>query len=96
MAVEGKKPYKLYLDEKNVETIKKFLDSRPNSGGLSSLIDMYVARVAVDVEENQDILSKIEPGPLTLKKIWHLFQIQKRKAEERSKISDSWKDQSDE
>lgn len=75
MPVSGKKGYKIYLDEENAEYLKQYLDGRPNSGGLSALLDKYVARCAFMVKDNRESFDGIEPGPVSLKKIWQLMKI---------------------
>lgn len=47
MAIAGKKLYSVYLTESEVEYLKARMETRgPNSGGLSSLLDDYVCRLA--------------------------------------------------
>ena len=44
MSVAGKKAYKVYLDPNNTEYVKSFIGSKKNQGGLSALIDNYIAK----------------------------------------------------
>ena len=75
MAVPGKKGYKIYLDEKNVETVRKYLSSRPDMGGLSALLDKHLARCAAIVEKNPKALLEIEGGKMTAKKFMQLAKL---------------------
>jgi len=86
MAIEGKKRYSIYLDEKNVEYLREYFDTRPNTGGLSALLDKYLARCVFMVKENRDTFDGIEPGRMSFKKFWQLCKIQVKKMDE-------WKDQ---
>lgn len=86
MAVQGKKAYKLYLDEENIEFLKSYLDRRRASGGLSALVDKYLARCVFMVKENQDIFDNLEPGKLKFNKLMQLMKIT-------VKMQDEWKDQ---
>lgn len=85
MAIEGKKKYQLYLDEENVEFLKNHLSQRPNAGGISGLVDKYLARCVFMIKENQDIFDKIEPGKMTLKKFFQFTKLNIR-------MQDQWKD----
>lgn len=85
MAIEGKKRYQIYLDEKNMDFLKTHFDSRPNTGGISGLLDKYLARCVFMIKENQEIFDQIEPGKMTLKSFWKLTKIN-------MKIQKDWKD----
>ena len=44
--VKNKKEYKVWLTEENTEYVKTFLESKRNTGGLSGLVDGYIATMA--------------------------------------------------
>ena len=44
--VKNKREYKVYLTEENAEYVKTFLESKRNTGGLSGLVDGYIATMA--------------------------------------------------
>jgi len=46
MAIKEKKRYVVYLDEENTEYVKNFLEATKHKGGLSGLMDQYVASMA--------------------------------------------------
>ncbi len=46
MSVKGKRKYSLYLDEKNADYVLSFLERAKNKGGLSALVDTYIATMA--------------------------------------------------
>ena len=75
MAVPGKKGYLVYLDQKNVETLRKYLSDRPDAGGLSGLLDKHVSRCAAIIEKNPEALKEIEPGKMTVKKFMQLAKL---------------------
>ena len=75
MPVAGKKKYVVYLDEKNVETIRKYLSKKPDAGGLSALLDKHVSRCASIIEKNPQALLEIEPGKMTAKKFMQLAKL---------------------
>lgn len=85
MAIEGKKKYQLYLDKNNVEFLRTYFDTRPNAGGISGLLDKYIARCVVMVKENRETFDSMEPGSLTLKTFWKLCKIN-------IKMQKNWKD----
>jgi hypothetical protein len=95
MAIDGKKKYQLYLDEENVEYLKKHFSQRPNAGGISGLVDKYLDRCVIMHKDNQDIFDKIEPGKLTLKKFFQFVKLQFRMQENNSRLQDQWKDKPD-
>lgn len=43
---KNKKEYKVYLNEENTEYVKTFLETTRNKGGLSGLVDGYIASMA--------------------------------------------------
>lgn len=69
MAIEGKKAYKVYLTEENVELVRNFFFATTTDetvgGGFSGLLDSYVASLANTIRK-----AGIKPGrKLTLAKI---------------------------
>ena len=46
MAIKNKKRYFLYLDEENAEYVKDFLETTRHKGGMSGLVDSYIASMA--------------------------------------------------
>jgi hypothetical protein len=46
MAVKNKERYTVYLDPDNTEYVKSFLETTKNKGGLSGLVDSYLATMA--------------------------------------------------
>lgn len=75
MAVEGKKEFKVYLDEDNVEYLRQYFKGRAAGDSLSTFIDKYLARSVKVAKANKKLLSKIEPGPMTFKKFWQLCKL---------------------
>lgn len=76
MAIQGKKAYKLYLDEENVEYLREYFQGRKNSGSLSDFIDKYLERSVKIAKLNRNILDDIEPGKMTVKKFWKLCKME--------------------
>lgn len=52
MAVKGKKQYTIYLDEADAETVMEFLDRSKSAGGMSALVNEYIANVARTLRES--------------------------------------------
>lgn len=75
MPVAGKKKYVVYLEEKNVDTIRKYLSKKPETGGLSALLDKHVSRCASIIEKNEAALLAIKPGKMTVKKFMQLAKL---------------------
>lgn len=70
MAIKNKKKYMVYLDEKNTEFLKEYLETTKNKGGLSGLFDGYVTTMTRTLK-----VSGYKPGTkLTFKQ---LFKIAK-------------------
>jgi hypothetical protein len=88
MAVKGKKLYRLYLDEKNFEFLRKHLDTTPGKGGVSALVDKYLARCAYAVENNRDLFGEIAATKMGWRKLWQLFQLQTRMSKEWENLKD--------
>ena len=76
MAISGKKAYKFYLNEENVEFLRAQLERRHVDGGLSGFIDKYLARTVWMVKNNKESFDKMKPGKLTWRNIWQLWKIQ--------------------
>ena len=78
MAVEGKKAYKFYLDEKNVEFLKSHFASLKDSGGLSGFIDKYLERSVWILKSSPEYVSEIKkhPGKFNFIKLWQLVKLQ--------------------
>ncbi len=75
MAVKGKEAVMLYLDKENMDVLRKYLDTRKGTGGISAVMDKHVARLADIIRKNKKQLSEIEPGRLTLKKLVQLMKL---------------------
>lgn len=75
MAVIGKHRYVVYLDPENVNVIREFLSKKSDSGGLSALLDMHVARCAALIKKNPEALLEIESGKMTVKKFVKLAKL---------------------
>lgn len=76
MAVEGKKMYRLYLTPENYEVVIKHLETHPGAGGVSALVDRYIARCAQVIKSDRaDLFGNIQPGKMTVAKSWKLFKI---------------------
>lgn len=75
MPVAGKQRCTVYLDKKNVETVRKYLSKRPDAGGLSALLDKHIARCADLIEKNPKALLEIEGGKITAKKFMQLVKL---------------------
>ena len=86
MAIPGKKRYTLFLDEENMEYLRKHFAYAKNSGGVSALVDKYLSRCVFMHKENKDIFDKIEPGKMTFKNFLQLIKLQIR-------FQDDWKGQ---
>lgn len=82
MTVKGKKGYMFYLDEENVEFLKKHFVTRKGEGGLSFFIDKYIARSVWMIKNNPDVYEKIKPGKMTIKSLWQLLKLQSRLLDE--------------
>jgi len=76
MSIAGRKKYQVYLDEKDVQVLQKWLDSRPGQGGLSELLQKYVHRCSAIIEKNPEKLKAVEPGKLTIKKFFQLLKLE--------------------
>jgi hypothetical protein len=86
MAIPGKKRYTLFLDEGNMEYLRKHFAHAKNSGGVSALVDKYLSRCVFMHKENKDIFDNIEPGKMTFKKFLQFVKLQIR-------FQDDWKGQ---
>ena len=75
MAIAGKQRCTIYLDEKNVEIVRKYLATKPDSGGLSALLDKHLARCAKLIEKNPKALLEIEGGKMRVKKFIQLAKL---------------------
>lgn len=82
MAIEGKKKYQIYLTEKDVEFLRKYLNGRPNTGGLSGFLDKHIRRSVWMIKNNQDIFDRLTPGKMTFKKMIELTKFNIRMQEE--------------
>jgi hypothetical protein len=91
MAIKGKKLVKLYLDEENYEFLKAHMETKPGSGGISGLVDKYLARCAHSVKSNVDLFGNIQPGKLTWKGVWNLFKLQLRMQKEWEELDENKK-----
>ena len=76
MAVQGKKEFKFYLDEKNVEYLRQHFKGRAAGDSLSTFIDKYLERSVKIAKMNEKLLKEIEPGPMTFKKFWKLAKVE--------------------
>lgn len=76
MTVQGKKEYKLYLDEENVEYLRQYFKGRASGDSLSTFIDKYLERSVKIAKVNRDLFAEIEPGPMTFKKFWKLAKTE--------------------
>ncbi len=76
MAVQGKKGFLLYLDEKNVEYLRQYFQGRAKGDSLSTFIDKYLARSVKIAKLNKDLLDTIESGPMTFRKFWKLTKME--------------------
>lgn len=52
MAIQGKKMYRVYLDEENTEYVKSFLEGTRGTGGFSALVDSMVKATADTLRES--------------------------------------------
>ena len=76
MAVEGKKEFKLYLEEKNVNYLRQYFKGRAKGDSLSTFIDKYLERSVKIAKKNRNLLKKVEPGPMTFGKFWKLLKME--------------------
>ena len=53
MTINEKKAYKIYLNKENVELVQNYLDRSKGSGGMSALIDEYIANMARTITASQ-------------------------------------------
>lgn len=75
MAVQGKKEFKFYLDENNVEYLRRYFKGRAQGDSLSTFIDKYLERSVRIAKRNEKLFKEIEPGPMTFKKFWKLARV---------------------
>lgn len=75
MAVRGKKEFKFYLDEENVEYLRQHFKGRASGDSLSTFIDKYLDRSAKIAKMNEELLKEIKPGPMTFGKFWKMFKF---------------------
>jgi hypothetical protein len=75
MAVEGKKEFKLYLDEDNVDYLRQYFKGRAQGDSLSTFIDKYLDRCVTVAKKNRKVLDSVEPGPMTFGKFWKLLKM---------------------
>jgi len=68
MAVIGKKQYKLYLTEANVEQVRIYLDSRKYQGGLSACVDRLISVMADTLRE-----SGVDERPMNWAKVTRMW-----------------------
>lgn len=68
MAVIGKKQYKLYLTETNVEQVRIYLDTRKYQGGLSACVDQLIAVMADTLSE-----SGVDERPMNWAKVTRMW-----------------------
>jgi uncharacterized protein YcbX len=76
MAVQGKKEFKFYLDENNVEFLRNHFKGRSRGDSLSTFIDKYLERSVKIAKMNKELIDKIEPGRMTFKKFWKLSKME--------------------
>jgi hypothetical protein len=76
MSIQGKKEYKLHLDEKNVEYLRQYFKGRAKGDSLSAFIDKYLKRAVKIAKLNKDLLAEIEPGPMTFRKFWKMAKME--------------------
>lgn len=69
MAVKNKKQYGLYLDEENTEYVKSFLEMTKNKGGLSGVVDGYLASMALTLKASGYKVGQKKLTPAQLIKI---------------------------
>jgi len=72
MAIQGKKRIVIYVDEENYKFMKTFVDSRPNLGGISGLLDRHLKRDVMLIKANKDYFDIKNHGKMSLAKLIHL------------------------
>jgi hypothetical protein len=73
MAVKGKKRYVLYLDEETTEFVKSYLEKKKNKGGLSLLVDKYLSRQVLAIENHEKTSEKLKLNELSIPQAFKLF-----------------------
>lgn len=76
MAVKGKKEFKFWLDEENVEYLRQYFKGRAAGDSMSMFIDKYLERSVKIAKMNEKLFQEIELGPMTFKKFWKLCKIE--------------------
>ncbi len=70
MTVKGKKAYKIYLDESNIDIIRFHLKSKKNQGGLSHLLDKLIEKIVFAIKQK---CKTSEPSRLSSSTIYRIL-----------------------